>query len=73
MADRTKEQLLDEMVYAVQCVFYHYGPALSEDGLKELRAALAKFGVPNLDSDYRVFRLDDEPYIDENIGRDINA
>lgn len=38
--DRTHDEILDQMVYAVACVAYHYGPGLSGAGLRWVRKQL---------------------------------
>lgn len=64
MADRTKDQILDQVVYAVQCVAVHYGPAFSADGLQELRKILGEFSDWRTDSTFRVDVLDDDEFVD---------
>jgi hypothetical protein len=34
---RTHKEIVDQIVYAVQAVAYHYGPKFNSDGLKEVR------------------------------------
>ena len=40
MAERTHDQILDEMVHAVACVARHYGDKLNESDLKLIRDRL---------------------------------
>jgi hypothetical protein len=42
MAQRTHEQILDEVVHAVACVAQHYGPELNERGLAWVRSQLGE-------------------------------
>ena len=64
MADRTEEQVLDEVVYAVACVAQHYGPGLSEIGLQEMRKLLESFNF-HTDASFRVdVQEDDEDPVD---------
>lgn len=54
-ADRTHEQILDEMVYAAQRAFEHYGPGFSAEGLASLRKVLHNETYPLwCDSSWRV-------------------
>jgi len=53
MAERTKEQILEEAVYAVACVVQHYGPELNEEGLDEVRELLSNIDF-STDATYRV-------------------
>lgn len=39
---RTKDEILDQLIYAIACVARHYGPGLSADGLKHYRDLLAR-------------------------------
>ncbi len=39
-ADRTHDEILNEMVYAANEAFRHYGPGLSADGLAALRKVM---------------------------------
>lgn len=39
--DRTKDEILDQLVYAVACVARHYGPGLSAEGLADIRQKLS--------------------------------
>jgi hypothetical protein len=39
--ERTKEEILDQAVYAVARVVNHYGPALNAEGLQHLRYLLS--------------------------------
>jgi hypothetical protein len=57
--ERTKDEILDQLVYAVNCVARHYGPGLSAEGLKDIRD---KFAEDNwwCDSTWRV-DTEDEP------------
>ena len=61
MAERTHDQILDEMVHAVACVAWHYGPGLNESGLKEIRDCL---NLQNTDACYSVDCREDDPYVD---------
>lgn len=63
MADRTQEQVLDEAVYAVACVAWHYGPGLSKIGLQEMRKLLKSFNF-HTDSCFRVDVQEDEKHVD---------
>lgn len=63
MAHRTKEQILDQAVYALQCVSCHYGSAFNEDGLQELRSLLAKMPW-YVDSGYICDVYEDDPNAD---------
>jgi len=54
MAERTEEQILDQVIHAIQCVCGHYGPDLNEDGLFELRTLLKDFTNWHTDSSYYV-------------------
>jgi len=62
MAERTHDQILDEMVHAAACVARHYGPALNEEGLQMLRHHL-NFGNWSTDC-FRVDCRESDPYID---------
>lgn len=63
MAERTHEQILDEVVHAVACVARHYGPGLNEAGLKEVRDNLNT--IPWFtDACFIVDCREDDPYID---------
>lgn len=63
MAERTHDQILDEMVHAVACVAQHYGPGLNESGLKMIRDSLNCLNW-HTDSCFRVDCYEDDPYID---------
>lgn len=63
MADRTQDQILDEMMYAVACVSRHYGPGLSKIGLQEMRKLIESFNF-HTDSSFRVDVSEDEEYVD---------
>jgi len=41
MSNRTKDQILDQAVHAVQCVSRHYGPGFNELGLTKVRDMLS--------------------------------
>ena len=64
MAERTEDQVLDQVVYAVACAYRHYGPGLSEDGLRGLRALLRGFTRWTTDSSYRMDVHEDDPQAD---------
>lgn len=64
MAERTKEQILDQAVYALALVKCHYGPRWNEIGLKEIRELLSQFSLWDTDSCYRVDCYEDDTYID---------
>ncbi len=51
--DRSKEEILDQMVWAVACVARHYGPGLSASGLRGLRQELASSGPYWCDGEWR--------------------
>lgn len=38
--DRSKDEILDQLVYAVAAVARHYGPGLSTEGLRDIRKKL---------------------------------
>ena len=63
MAERSKEQILDQAVFAVQCVSRHYGSGFSEEGLQELRKLLNEFPWWT-DACYSCDVYDDDPYAD---------
>ena len=42
MSKRTKEQILDQAVYAAACVARHYGPGFNSDGVALLREKLSE-------------------------------
>lgn len=63
MADRTQEQVLNEVVYAVACAAQHYGPGLSEIGLREVRKLLEDFNF-HTDASFRVDVSEDENHVD---------
>jgi hypothetical protein len=63
MADRTSEQILDEMVHAVACVARHYGPGLNERGLAWVRSQLACSSW-STDACYIVDCRESDPHID---------
>lgn len=63
MADRTPEQVLDEVVYAMACVAQHYGPGLSKIGLQEMRKLLKSFNF-HTDASFRVDVQEDEKHVD---------
>ncbi len=64
MAERTSEQILDEVVYAVQCVTVHYGPGFNEDGLRELRKVLNEFHTWWTDGEYTSGMLENDEHED---------
>jgi hypothetical protein len=35
--DRSKDEILDQVMYAIQSVTHHYGPNFRPEGLKEIR------------------------------------
>jgi hypothetical protein len=61
--NRTREQILEEAVRAVQAVAYHYGPGFNEDGIRYLRKALGEFPWFT-DSCYSVDVHEDDEYVD---------
>ena len=63
MAERTKEQILDQAVYALALVKCHYGPRWNENGLREVRELLSKL-IWQTDACYTVYCYEDDPYID---------
>lgn len=63
MAERTDEQLLDELVYAVASVVRHYGPGYNENGLKNIRKKLSMIDI-RTDASYRVDMYDDDQFAD---------
>lgn len=63
MAKRSSEQVIDEIMYAIQCAVYHYGPELSEEGMTELRKALTKQIGGRTDATFAL-REEDERFID---------
>jgi len=66
MTERTEEQILDQVIHAIQCVCGHYGPYLNEDGLFELRTLLKDFTNWHTDSSYLCDVNEDDPYVDFN-------
>lgn len=62
MATRSKEQILDEVIYAINCVSYHYGPCFNQEGLKDLREKLKDIDFW-ADAEY-MGRYEDEDFID---------
>ena len=62
MVERTHEQILDQLVYAVACAYKHYGPELSAEGLVDLRQKLGDHWFT--DSGYTCDVYDDDPYVD---------
>ena len=63
MAERTHDQILDEIVHAVACLAGHYGPGLNERGLKAVRASLDQH-LWFTDACFHVDCREDDPYID---------
>jgi hypothetical protein len=63
MADRTKDQILDQAVYAIASLHRHYGPGLTAEGLQHVRKLLSEIGFCT-DSCYRVDVYDDDPLAD---------
>lgn len=63
MAERTRDQILDEAVHTVACVAHHYGPGFSETGLQEVRKLLSEMPW-DTDSTFRVDCQEDDPFID---------
>ena len=64
MAERSEDQILDQVVYAVLCAYQHYGPGFSEEGKIELRELLSKFTVWSMDASYKCDVCEDDPYVD---------
>jgi hypothetical protein len=64
MAERTNEQVLDQLVYAVACAYRHYGPGLSPEGLMSLRAKLGEDGKWFTDASYRCDVYEDDEHVD---------
>lgn len=64
MADRTRSEILDEIVYAVQCAYTHYGPSLSRKSLSEIRIFLEVNFPPWTDASYLVDVEDDDKFVD---------
>jgi hypothetical protein len=63
MAERTTDQILDQAVYAVQCVSRHYGPEFNAEGLRTVRELLSQLPWFT-DSCFRVDCHEDDPFID---------
>lgn len=63
MAERTRDQILDQAVHAVACVARHYGPGFNENGLLLIRERLSEMPW-HTDSCFRVDRQEDESFID---------
>ena len=63
MAQRTHDQILDEMVHAIACVARHYGPGLNERGLTWVRNKLGERPWYT-DACYSVDCWESDPYID---------
>ncbi len=61
--NRTKEQILEEAVYAVACVAHHYGTAFNEEGLQEIRNLLSKVDF-HTDTTYRIDVFEDDKFVD---------
>lgn len=63
--DRSKDEILDQMMYAIQCVTRHYGEGLSPYGLKKIRDCLAEKNWC-CDAEWRVDILEgpNEPPVD---------
>lgn len=67
MVERTQDQLIDQMTYALACVYQHYGPGLNSDGLKDLRLEMTQLFSKNklfLDASYRTDVNENDPYVD---------
>ncbi len=52
--NRSPDEILDQVVYAVACVARHYGPGLSAEGLKWVRDQLQSDTTWVCDSTWRV-------------------
>lgn len=63
--NRTNEEIVDQLVYAVACVARHYGSGLSAEGLASVRKALEAEGPWNCDSGWRVDTMEQDYYGDE--------
>lgn len=63
MTERTRNQILNQAVYAVACVARHYGPGFNDNGLQEVRELLSEMPW-DTDSSFRVDRQEDDPFID---------
>ena len=63
VADRTKEQILNQAIYAVACVARHYGGGFSAEGLQDVRRLLSKMPW-GTDSGYRVDVSDEDQFAD---------
>lgn len=58
--ERTHDEILDEMCFAVNRVARHYGPSLSQDGLIELRKRLDGMGKWWCDATWMVDAIEGE-------------
>ena len=62
--EKTSEEILNEVVFAVACVARHYGSGLSETGLQDLRKLLNGFIKWTTDTCYRCDVYEEDEYVD---------
>ncbi len=64
MAERTEEQILDQLVFAVAEAREHYGPGFNKAGLRYVRECLSALKPLWADATYRVDCYEDDLFID---------